>query len=180
MNKMIHSTTAYEGVIFSVTHDEVEIENGSIAYRDVVHHHGGVGILAKRNNELLLVSQYRYATQQTLWEIPAGKLEKDEDPYTCGLRELEEESGYTSNALTLVTTFYSTPGFCSEKLYIYETEQLKKVEHPLPMDEDECITTAWFPIQKAYAMVKDGTIQDAKTIIAIQHAYMNMLEHTNK
>ncbi|MCB6567192.1 NUDIX hydrolase, partial [Desulfovibrio desulfuricans] len=84
------------------------------------------------------------------------------DPYLCGLRELEEESGYTSEKLETLCSMYSTPGFCSEKIYLYWTKKLQPVEHPRPMDEDEEIETLWVDIRKAAAMVNDGTIEDAK------------------
>lgn len=173
MQKKIQSQLCYTGAIFKVTHDEVEIENGLHTYRDVVHHHGGVGVLVQKEDTLLLVSQYRYAVKASTWEIPAGKLEADEDPYTCGLREVEEECGYRPISMKLLTAMYSTPGFCSEKITIYHCTAFEKVEHPRPMDEDECIEAAWFPITEAYQMVLDGRIQDAKTIIAIQHAYLS-------
>lgn len=173
MQKKISEEICYKGSIFQVSHDEVEIENGMHTYRDVVHHHGGVGVLMIDHTKVLLVSQYRYAIHEQTWEIPAGKLEAMEDPYTCGLREVEEECGYLPSHMEQIVCMYSTPGFCSEQITIYECHDFTKVEHPRPMDEDECIETAWFSIQDAYGMVKDGGIKDAKTIIAIQHAVLS-------
>lgn len=103
-------------------------------------------------------------------EVPAGKLEKGEDPYTCGLRELEEESGLTSPLLHQLCTLYSTPGFCNEKIYLYWTDQLTQVENPAPMDEDEDIEVLWIPIKEALHMVETGEIEDVKTIVAVQFA----------
>lgn len=174
MQKKISSELAYEASIFTVTHDEIQAANGLRYPRDVVHHHGGVGVLALQDQNILLVKQYRYAIGQTTLEIPAGKLELGEDPYTCGLRELEEESGFTSPKLQTICAMYSTPGFCTEKIYIYWTDDLQKVEHPLPMDEDEDISTQWISITEAYQLIQNGTIQDAKTILAIQFAYIHL------
>ena len=171
MEKQKSSEQLYKGPIFTVTKDCVEVK-GKQYQRDVVHHHGGVGVLAIEDNKLLLVKQYRYAMQTDTYEIPAGKLEKDEDPYTCGLRELEEESGYTSDHLDLLCQMYSTPGFSSEKIYIYQSNTLTKLEHPKAMDEDEEIETYWVDIKEAYQWILDNKIHDAKTIIAIQHAML--------
>ena len=174
MQKKISSTPVYEGTIFHMSRDEVEIK-GKTYPRDVIHHDGGVGVLAIRDGKILLVKQYRYAIQKETLEIPAGKLEKGEDPYLCGLRELEEESGYTSERLETLCAMYSTPGFCSEKIYLYWTKKLIPVEHPRAMDEDEEIETLWVDIRKAAVMVNDGTIEDAKTIIAIQYTNLYLV-----
>lgn len=173
MQKKLHQQLCYSGAIFQVSHDEVEIENGMHTYRDVVHHHGGVAVLIVKDASILLVSQYRYAVEEQTWEIPAGKLEVDEDPYTCGVREVEEECGYRVHHMKQIFTMYSTPGFCSEAIVIYHCNDVEEIENPRPMDEDECIETAWFSIQDAYKMVLDGSIKDAKTIVAIQHAYLH-------
>lgn len=174
MQKKLSSESIYKGKIFEMTRDHVEIENGAHVTRDVIHHHGGVAVLAIQDTCILLVSQYRYAASCEMLEIPAGKLELNEDPYTCGLRELEEETGYTAEKLELYAAFYSTPGFCNEKLYVYEAINLEKVEHPLPMDEDECIEVMWIPVEEAYAKIQKQEIVDAKTIIAIQYAYQKL------
>lgn len=163
----------YKGHIFTMTKDEVEIK-GAVYERDIIHHHGGVGVLAMKDDHILFVKQYRYAIQQDTYEVPAGKLEDGEDPYTCGLRELEEESGYTTPLMHSICAFYSTPGFCSEKIYLYWTQDLQPVEQPLSMDEDEEIEIIWLPVQQAYDMVLDGTIQDGKTVIAIQYAMLHL------
>ena len=174
MQKKLSSKSVYECAIFQMTRDEVEI-NGQVFPRDVIHHDGGVGVLAIKDGKILLVKQYRYAVQEETLEVPAGKLEKGEDPCTCGLRELEEESGYTTERLETLCTLYSTPGFCSEKIYLYWTKKLIPVEHPRAMDEDEDIEVVWIDVRRAQAMVNDGTIQDAKTIIAIQFANLYLL-----
>lgn len=166
------STPVYDGVIFKVTKDEVDIK-GTTYRRDIVHHNGGVGILAIQNDKLLFVKQYRYAVQEETIEIPAGKLEQGEVPYDSALRELEEESGYTTNTLHTLAQVYSTPGFCNEKLYLYWCNELIKVEHPLPMDEDEDIEIIWMDVEEAYQKVESGEITDAKTIIAIQYAKLH-------
>lgn len=173
MQKKISSTTMYNGHIFQFSKDEVEIK-GKVYTRDIIHHHGGVGVLALRQQEVLLVKQYRYAIQMDTYEIPAGKLEQGEDPITCGMRELEEESGYTTDVLHPLCAMFSTPGFCNEKIHLYWTTHITKVEHPLAMDEDEDIAILWIPLDHAMQMIEKGIIQDAKTIIALQFAKLHL------
>lgn len=174
MQKKRSSKTLYEGTIFTMTKDEVEIK-GCIYERDIIHHHGGVGVLAIKDDKILFVKQYRYAIGKHTLEIPAGKLEKGEDPYTCGLRELEEESGFTSAPMHKLCAMYSTPGFCNEMIHLYWTDQLTRVDHPLAMDEDEDIEILWIPIKEALHMIENGEIEDGKTIIAIQFAGLHFL-----
>ena len=173
MQKKIASETIYNGVIFDMTHDIIEMDNGKQYPRDVIHHNGGVGVLVQKDNKVLLVKQYRYAVQEYTWEIPAGKLEKNEDPYTCGIRELEEECGLGCKSMDLICEMYSTPGFCTEKIYIYKANHLKTIENPKPMDEDEDISSQWFTIEETLKMISELKIKDAKTTIALQYAYIN-------
>ena len=168
MEKKIKSTEKFNGKIFKVTEDEVFVDKiGKTAKREIVHHHGGVGILARHENQILLVKQYRYAIGDYTWEIPAGKLEINEDPKACALREIEEETGYQALSMRLLTTVLATPGYCTEKLYIYYTDQLEKLAQPRLGDEDEDLIFAWFDIAECLEMIKHQEIVDAKTVIAI-------------
>lgn len=173
MEKKVSSELIYDGKIIKVFKDQVEVENGNIAFREVVRHHGGVGILAMRNNKIILVQQYRYPNDIVTLEIPAGKLELNEDQEDCALRELEEETGYSAKAIHQISKFLPTPGYCDEWLYIYEAIDVFKVENPLSCDEDEKIDVIELDINDAYRKVVDGSIFDAKTVIAIMHAYIN-------
>ena len=110
--------------------------------------------------------------EKTLFEIPAGKIENKEEPYDTAMRELNEECGYACHSLSLITAMYSTPGFCNEKIYIYEAKQLFVPQERKAMDEDECISVHWIPLQQAYHWIQQGKIVDAKTIIAIQYAML--------
>lgn len=168
MRKQLKETTLYEGKIFTLTQDDIEIENGMTMKYDVIHHHGGAGILPIKDGHVLLVCQYRYPAQKKLWEVPAGKIEQDEDPYVCAIRELEEESGLASDHVEFLTSFYSTPGFCSEIISLYLAYDVYPLAHPKAMDEDECIETKWFSFDEIQAMLLQHEIEDAKTIIALQ------------
>lgn len=175
MNKQnkVSSELVYQGPVFTMTHDIMEMKDGRQFPRDVIHHHGGVAVLVIKEGKILFVRQYRYALQQETLEIPAGKLEQGEDPYTCGMRELEEESGYGCQNMKLICEMYSTPGFCNEKIFIYEAFDLFALSHPKAMDEDEEIETLWIPIEEAYAMIAEKKIVDAKTVLAVQHAFIH-------
>lgn len=174
------SNVIFKGRIFDLTEDEVIIEDQSVVKRSVIHHDGGVAILVVKDHKILLVSQYRYAVGAQTLELPAGKIEKGEDPAVCGMRELEEEAGFCADQLELITAMYSTPGFCNEVIYIYEAVGLHKVEHPRPMDDDEFIDVVWLDLEDAYQQVLNGSIKDAKTIIAIQYAYINARKEETK
>lgn len=173
MEKKLSSKLIYKGKIISVYKDKVECENGNIANREVVRHHGGVGVLAIIDNKILLVKQYRYPNSIDTLEIPAGKLELNEDTGICALRELEEETGYSAKNITLISKFLPTPGYSDEWLYIYQAQDVFKVIDPLDCDEDEVIELITMDIDTAYQKVVSGEIFDSKTIIAIMHAYIN-------
>ncbi len=165
----MHTKQIYEGPIFTLNQETVHIHDQDYI-RDIIHHPGGVGILAIHDDQILLVSQFRPAIHQETLEIPAGKLEYGEDPKECGLRELNEETGWECTDLTFITSIASTPGFCDERIWIYQANNLYPSKNPLAMDEDEEISIQWISIDDAYHMVQTQQIIDAKTIIAIQHA----------
>ncbi len=173
MEKKLTSELIYQGKIINVYRDKVECENGNIATREVVRHHGGVGVLAIVDNKILLVKQYRYPNATDTLEIPAGKLEPNEDTGVCALRELEEETGYSAKEIDLIAKFLPTPGYSDEWLYVYEAKDVFKVENPRDCDEDEVIELIRLDIDEAYQMVVNGQIFDSKTMIAIMHAYIN-------
>lgn len=175
MDKQINSQLIYQGKVVTLKKDHILCENGIYADREVVHAPGGVAILAIQDNQILLVSQYRYAVSSQTLEIPAGTIEKNEDLKACALRELEEESGYSCDEIHSIFTFYPTPGFCAEVLHIFEAFHLKPLENPKEMDEDECIEAFFMPLEEAMQKVLKKEIKDSKTIIAIQYAYMKYI-----
>ena len=169
MEKKISSELIYDGKIITVYKDKVECENGNLATREVVRHHGGVGVLAIVDDKILLVKQYRYPNAVDTLEIPAGKLELNEDTAICALRELEEETGYRAKSLSHLTSMYLSPGFANEVLHIYHAQGVEKVENPLAQDEDEVLELYHLTLEEAQQAMKDQLICDAKTIYAIQY-----------
>lgn len=159
----------YEGPIFTLVNEDVTIKN-KVYQRDIIHHPGGVGILCMIDHKILLVKQVRQAIDLETIEIPAGKLEYGEDPLECGMRELNEETGYACSSMRLIQSFYTTPGFCDEKLWIYEAIDPIEAKEHLPQDEDEGLHSFWLPLEEAYSKVLNQEITDAKTIIAILYA----------
>jgi len=172
MEKELNRELIYDGKIMTVTREEVECENGHHAYREVVYHHGGVCVLAVKNNQILLVKQFRYPNRLETLEIPAGKLEKDEDPVNCAFRELEEETNYRAKDMKFVMKVLPSPGYTSEWLHLYEAIDFQEVNDSLECDEDEFIDVIHMDLEEAYQKVLNGTIVDAKTVIAIMYAYI--------
>ncbi|ARC47181.1 NUDIX hydrolase [Streptococcus sp. SG1] len=170
--KTVQRTEIYQGPIFKVVQDQVELPEGKgQAQRDLIFHNGAVAVIALTpENKLILVKQYRKAIEATSYEIPAGKLEVGEnaDPHAAALRELEEETGYTGQ-LELVYDFYSAIGFCNEKIKLYKASQLTKVENPRPQDEDETLQLFEVSLEEANQLLQNGDICDAKTIMALQY-----------
>lgn len=162
----------YKGKIFDLIQKDVVI-NDKIYQRDIIRHPGGVGVLVTKEGKILFVKQFRHAINKETLEIPAGKLEYGEDPKTCGMRELNEEAFLECEELQLITSIVSTPGFCDERIWIYEAIHPKLTTHHLTQDEDENIDLVWLNINEAYQMILDQKIDDAKTIIAIQYAFIN-------
>ena len=171
MEKEIQRTLIYDGKIMQVTREEVELENGEHAYREVVYHHGGVCILAVKDHQIILVKQFRYPNRIQTIEVPAGKLEKDEDPQDCAFRELEEETNNRARDMKFIMKVLPSPGYTSEWLYLYEAIDFEEVNDALAGDDDEFIDIIQLDIDEAYQKVLDGEIVDAKTVIAIMYAY---------
>jgi ADP-ribose pyrophosphatase len=162
------SNTIFHGKVFDVKVDEIEY-NGTRnkSFRQVAVHPGGAVVLPlKSDSKIVLISQYRYPHNEILLELPAGKLEKDEDPLLCATRELTEETGYTSNKITKLGKIYTTPGFCDEVLHIYLAEDLTHGNHAREEGEEgmEVVELTLDEIEKK---IRNGKIVDAKTISGV-------------
>jgi len=162
--KCIKKEVIFEGKIIKVERDTVLLPNGRESTREVVRHPGAVGIVAIVDNMLLMVRQYRYALAKETLEIPAGKIDKNEEPINCAIRELREETGY-QGAMTFLGAFNTSPGFVDEIIYLYLARDL--IWSPLVTDEDEFIKVVKLPWQDAVEMSINGQIQDAKSSLGI-------------
>ena len=160
-------TNKYDGRIIHVHVDDIELADGKSGTREVVEHPGGVCIAALTDkNELMFVRQFRYPFKEETLELPAGKLEKGEDPFNTAQRELKEETGCTGKDWVSMGNMYPTPGICSEidRLYFCRVD---KESGSLHLDEDEFIEPERIPIDKAVEMAMSGELPDAKTQLLV-------------
>ena len=164
--KTINEVNEFTGKILKLDVRTVELPNGKTSKREIVKHPGGVAILAfKDKDTVLLVEQFRNPLGKTILEIPASKLEPNEEIEVCGRRELEEETGYKSNKFTYLGKIVTSPGFCDECIYIYKAEELYKGN--IGGDEDEFINNYEIKLDRLREMIKNGEIIDGKTIAAL-------------
>ncbi len=162
---VVSSEEIYAGRVIRVSLDVVR-EAGREGLREVVWHNGGAGVVACFDDgTVALVRQYRHPTGRYVLELPAGRLEAGERPEACAARELEEELGFAAGRLEPLSEFYTTPGFCSERLWVFLATDLRETAHR--RDEDEIIEVVRMPLARALAMVAAGEIDDAKTIIGL-------------
>lgn len=166
MEKTLSSETIFDGKIIHVRKDSVRLPNGGTALREVVDHHGGVCVLALDDeNRALIVSQFRYPYEEVIREIPAGKLERGEDPREAAIRELKEETGAAAGDFQSLGELYPSPGYCGEIIRIYLARELTFGETDL--DEDEFLNLERVPFDTLVEQVLSGEIKDAKTIAAV-------------
>ncbi|MEM1856108.1 MAG: NUDIX hydrolase, partial [Candidatus Methanomethylicaceae archaeon] len=153
------------------------LSNGRIVKREIVVHRGAVAIVGLYEDKIILIKQYRHAAGKFMWEIPAGTLEEGEDPLECAKREFLEETGYIASEFKKISQFYVAVGYCTEVIHLFIANNLKKaISSP---EEDENIEVHMFPINEAINMIKNGQIEDAKTIIGIL-LLKNMMENDNE
>lgn len=171
VEKTVKKHYVYEGKIIKVRRDEAILPNGEPCMRELVEHSGGASVLYIEDGKVLLVRQFRYAYGESVYEIPAGKLEYGEDPKAAAARELEEEAGVKAGRLELLFTLYPTPGYTNEKIYIYRAYEGEKVQAHL--DEGEFLDAAYIPLERAKEMLANGELKDGKTIVALQAYFLS-------
>lgn len=162
MEKQLNREVIYDGKVIHVVKDEVLIDDGSTAIREVVIHHGGVCIALKDGDFYYMVRQYRYSLGKEMLEFPAGKIEQGEDPDAAIEREVEEETGFTARNITSFGYIIPTCGYCTEKIHLYYGEADRKVGQHL--DADERINLEKYSFAQIKEMIRNNEIDDAKTI----------------
>lgn len=160
----IDGDVLFEGRMLRIERDTVRLPNGLKSSREVVRHPGAVGIIAVEDQKVLLVRQFRYAIAQETLEIPAGKLDPQESPLDCAVRELREETGYRGT-MEHLSTFYTTPGFTDEIMHLFLARDL--VWDPLTPDDDEFIGVERISWEEAVRCAQKNMFNDAKTILGI-------------
>nr|WP_233146872.1 NUDIX hydrolase [Paenibacillus selenitireducens] len=161
----ISTEPIFQGKVISLQVDTVRLPDGNTATREIVKHPGAVGVLALHPKGMLVVEQYRKALGKSQVEIPAGKLERGEDPMEAAKRELEEETGYKCGTIRHLSSFYTSPGFADEIIHLYVAEDLQQGE--VQLDEDEFLDAEIITLEQAEQYMAEGRISDAKTITAV-------------
>ncbi|MFB5605534.1 MAG: NUDIX hydrolase [Nitrosarchaeum sp.] len=155
----------YEGKILGLSVYDGVIEGRKVK-REIIEHRGAAAMLAiDKNNKVILVKQHRFPHGYVI-EIPAGTLEKREDPMKCAFRELKEETGYSAKKMTPLITYYPSIGYNTEAIHCFVASGLKKITD-LKLDEDEILSVVKIDFEKVISMIKSGKIQDSKTICAV-------------
>ncbi|UAL50907.1 MULTISPECIES: NUDIX hydrolase [Metabacillus] len=169
------SEKLFSGRIIDLYLEEVELPNGKTSTREIIKHPGAVAVIAiTKENKIVMVQQYRKAMERVLVEIPAGKLEKGEQPDVTAKRELEEETGYTTESLQHLLSFYTSPGFADELVHLYFTEELEILTEKAELDEDEFVDVLEVTLEEAQEMIDNQRIFDAKTAYAVQYLQLKL------
>lgn len=165
-SRLLARRRVYEGKVISVDVDDVEEPGGVRAVREVVRQRGSVAALAVHDDgRIVLVRQYRHAVGEELWELPAGRLDPPESPEEGARRELQEEVGLAPRKLEPLAVFYTTPGFCDERMHLFRATGLRPV--PPSPEEDERLEAGTFTLEEARAMMARGEVREAKTLVAL-------------
>jgi ADP-ribose pyrophosphatase len=169
-SRVLERRSVLKGRVFDIGVERVALPNGVEAQLEILHHPGAAAVVpVTKKGEIILVRQYRHAAGAYLWEIPAGTLEKDEAPERCAARELEEEAGVRASELIDLGTVVPVPGYSTEQIWLFVARGLQPATQKL--DRDELVTDVRAtPVGEVLRWLVDGTINDAKTAVAIFRA----------
>ena len=163
--KTISTEVIYDGKVVNLTKDEVLCPNGEKSIREVINHRGGVCILGFVDNKVIIEKQFRYSYKEEIYELPAGKLEKGENPLEAAIREFEEETGYKPLEMISLGSLYPSCGYTNEIIYLYYAKRITLGKRHL--DSDEMIDIELLPLEEIIKMIDQNIIKDAKTICLI-------------
>ena len=163
------STLIRKGRVFDFYSETVTLPNDVTLEMEIIRHPGAAAIVPVWDDgSILMLNQYRHAVGGYIWEIPAGTLDPDEDELACAARELTEETGYEGRRLEKLGVITPLPAYSDERIHLFMATGLAKAEQNL--DDDELLSVHRIPLGRAMQMITDGTIQDAKTIVALNLA----------
>ena len=174
MSAKLSSRRIYSGRIINLEIDTVRFPNGSTGELEMIRHPGASAVVpflgdpAGDDPQILLLKQYRYATEEFLYEIPAGRLDPGEEPIDCAHRELMEETGCKAEQMGHLYTFYTTPGFTDERIHAFMAVGL--IRGDTRHETDEFITVETMTLSHALGLIEKGEIKDAKTALSILYA----------
>ena len=168
MEKWIKQKEIHKGKIFSLWGGQVELDNGEVAVREYIRHSGGVGIVPVLDGNIILIRQFRISIERELIELPAGRLEPNEEPISCVIRELEEEIGYRANKLIPIASYFASVGNSNERMYLYLALDLEKTERHL--ESDERIREVAMPLEMVKEKLANQEFEDSKTIFGLREA----------
>ncbi len=167
---IIKSIPLYDGKIVKLSRNLVELPNETLAFREVVKHKQGVCIIPVLNDEIIFVKQYRSGAEKILLELPAGIVDENETPLDAAIRELQEETKYSSTKITYLGAYYSSPGFTDELVHLYIAEDL--FPSSLDLDEDEFLELSKYNKKQINRLLTSNTISDMKTALGLMF-YLN-------
>lgn len=168
--KLNKSEILFRGKVFDLQVDEIIYESGNKGIREIAVHPGGAVVVpVTKDDKIVLVKQFRYPFLKYMLEMPAGKLDKGEDPYLCAVRELEEETGYKAEKVEKLGAVATTPGFCTEILHLYIATDLTPGNHN--REEGESTMEVYeYPVEEVERLIASGDLYDAKSICAFHMA----------
>jgi len=171
--KFLSRKEIYKGYCFDAVEDHVIWPNGKKLNRSLIMHPGiSVIVPVLDVNRIILLQQYRYGAGRVLWEVPAGTISQDETPLQCAKREIEEETGFRASRWRELTSCYTSPGYNTEVIHCFAASQFCKTQASL--EEDEVLEVKVVAVQEVKKMIKEGSIQDAKSLVAL-FSYFNKL-----
>ena len=164
----LSSETVFKGKVFSVDRDKVRMPNGREVTVDVVRHSKSVVLVpVPEPGKVILIRQYRYAVNASLWELPAGSVDEGETPEQAARRECHEEIGVVPSTVVRLAAMHPTPGYCDEEMVFFRISGLEKTDEQAHVDEDEDIEAQTFELRDARDMVRRGEITDMKTLVGL-------------
>jgi ADP-ribose pyrophosphatase len=166
VERWIHSREQYKGRIVTLSIGEVQLDDGSTAFREVVRHSGSVAVVPVIDDKVILLRQFRIAIGREILELPAGRLEANELPEACARRELEEETGYRAGRIVPATSYYSSVGFTDERIHVFFAFELRMVGGRL--DPDERVELTELSLDEIEARLARREFEDSKTIIGLR------------
>jgi ADP-ribose pyrophosphatase len=173
-----HRRTIHKGRVYELVSENITLENGVTTDTEFIHHPGATAIVPMLNEtQIILINQYRHALRKFIWEIPAGTLDPRETAITCARRELIEETGYSAQEFKQLAEITPVPGYSDERIYIYLATDLEPARQNL--DSDEILNVHTLKFEEALNMIRNGEIQDSKTISGLFLAY-TWLQNSHK